>query len=36
MWRGSIPGSCGYTERMQREILRKNVTVTPRKQLKET
>jgi len=36
MWKGSIPGLCGYTEWMQEEILRENIMVTARKQLKET
>jgi hypothetical protein len=36
MWKGSIPVLCGYNEWMQEEILRGNIMVTARKQLKET
>jgi len=36
MWKGSIPGLCVYSEWMQEEILRENMKVTARKQLKET
>jgi hypothetical protein len=36
MWKGSIPGLCGYNEWTQEAILRKNIMVTARKQLKET
>ena len=36
MWRGSIPGLCGYTEWIQEEILWKNILFTARTQLKET
>jgi hypothetical protein len=35
MWKESIPGLCGYTEWMQEEILRKNIMVTARKQLRD-